>query len=98
MLGALLAGLGPQSRTIRAIKGPQISLQEELLALIYDRLTRLTWMLSEDGRKRINVPSSLYEALTAKDETAEKNVIAFESGDDFDAAFKQKTGGTEENA
>ncbi len=60
-----------------------------LQLLIYDRLTQLVWMNSEDGRHNRNRPLSLYKQLM-KDKGPE--IMSFDSGEDFDAAYAAAVG------
>ena len=75
----LAAGFRNYSRTMMALAGEKISLTEQLLALIVDKLSILAWQNTEDGQHNRNFPPSIFEALTEEKEECE----GFETGDDF---------------
>lgn len=88
---ALARGLGEDSRIMRTLRGVNASTGDMLLAVIADRLGMLVWMLSENGQDGKNRPASILDALTGR--KAEKDLMGYQSGADFDAAWKRLTGG-----
>lgn len=66
---------------MRKLTGEKLSVSETLLASIVDRLSLITWMLSEDGRRGRNRPKSILSELT--NNTESEKPVAFESGYDF---------------
>lgn len=103
-LGSFFVGLGENSRTMRALSGRKLDRTTELLALILDKLSNLVWMLSEDGRKKRNMPESIHKMLTDPDAGKDKDrPVAFATGAELDAelarireaaAAEQQKGGT----
>lgn len=89
MLATLVSGLRADSRTKMKITGAKIPDNITLQVLIYDRLTQLVWMNSEDGRKNRNRPQRLYDLLT-KD--PKPRIMSFDSGEDFDRAYAEAVG------
>ena len=75
-LAALACGLGPDSRTMRALTGRKLTLQEQLLATLTDSVRMVLSALT--GREP---PPSVYMALTAEPDTGGSGSAA-----DFEAA------------
>lgn len=90
LLATLVTGLRADSRTKMALTGTKVSDEIALLAIIYDRLTQWVWMNSEDGKNKVNRPESLYEHLTRE---YDPEIIAFDSGEEFDRAWAEAVGG-----
>ena len=88
---ALARGLGENSRIMRALRGVNASTNDLLLAIVADRLGTLIWMLSEDGKNGENRPASIFDAMAGKKQESE--LMGYQSGADFDAAWKRLTGG-----
>lgn len=91
-LATLAAGLGDDSRIKMYMSGIKISRVETLLAAAVDRLSMLWWTKTEDARNNANRPKSMLSILIGEPEKQESNVEAFESGDEFEAAWKRITG------
>lgn len=91
LLAALVSGLRANSRVKMKMTGAKIPDDITLLAAIYDRLTELAWMQTADGHKNINRPVRLYDRLTKEDE--EPEIMAFDSGSEFDRAYAAAIGG-----
>ena len=89
MLATLVSGLRADSRTKMKITGAKIPDNILIQALIFDRLSQLVWMNSEDGRKNRNRPPRLYDLLT-KD--PKPKIMSFDSGEDFDRAYAEAVG------
>lgn len=83
-------GLSEESRIKRKLSGTKASTEEMLLAIIADRLGTLVWFSSEDGAKRRNRPKSILFELIGEEE--KKEVLAFDSAIDFEAAWSEITG------
>lgn len=80
-----LCGLDSNSRVVKKMCNSKGSLQEILLALIFDRLNWLCWANTKDGHNNINRPTSIAESLMGR-ENSESNVTSFASGEDFEEA------------
>lgn len=83
-LATLSAGLRHDSRSVMALSGERISLQESLLAMMADRLTWLCWAKTVDGRKGRNKPESILELLLGKTEK-DSEVMSFSTSEEFEA-------------
>ena len=77
-------GLRNDSRIKMKTSGQSVPIDTLLLAGISDRLSALVWFKTEDGQKGKNRPAMLVDFLTGK--AKEKDVIAFNSGEDFEVA------------
>ena len=89
-LAALVAGLRADSRTKMKMTGQRFPDNIIILALIFDRLSQLVWMNSEDGRHNRNRPVSLYDKLTS--EPKKEEIMVFDSGEEFDRAYAAAAG------
>jgi len=78
----LACGLPEDARIRRAMSGRTVPTQTLLMAAIVDRLSLLVWAQSEDGRRGINRPNSLVEAMTAPLHT--EDVQGFSSAEAFE--------------
>lgn len=94
-LAVLAFGLPPESRSKMALSDESVSPQIILLSLIADHLGTLVWMQTEDGAKGENRPKSIVEALCCPraEEETKPNIMTYSSGAEFEAAWKQMTGG-----
>ena len=92
VLAELAAGLREDSRIKMSLSGMRGSRTELLLAILADRLGLLVWFQTEDGRRGVNRPRSIAEALLAPDSRPEGDVIAFDSARDFEAEWTRRTG------
>lgn len=79
-LAALCFGLPKESRTIRKIANQKLTLTEQLLAIIADRLGLLIWCNTEDAKHNRNRPVSILSELT-KDK--EDKPLSFNTKEDF---------------
>ena len=86
VLATLSAGLGANSRIKKRLAGVSASQTDMLLATIADRLGIIAWFLSEDGKKGRNRPESILAAIMGGNQS-ESNVEAFDTADDFRAAW-----------
>ena len=82
-LATLSVGLREDSRIKMKLAGLKLNVKETLLAVIADRLTWLCWAKTEDGHKGRNVPPSILELLTGKQEK-DSELMAFDTGKAFD--------------
>ena len=69
--------------------GEKADTEEILLSIIADRLGTLVWFNSEDGAKRRNRPKSILASLAGE---KEEEVQVFDSGEDFEAEWREITG------
>jgi hypothetical protein len=90
-LATLAVGLREDSRIKMRLMGAKASKTDLLLAAMVDRLSMLLWMKSEDGKNGTNRPPSILSVILGT-EQEDKAVEAFESDQDFEAAWTQITG------
>ena len=91
-LAQLAVGLRDDSRIKTKLSGLAVPLNLTLSAMIVDYLALLTWFQTEDGRKNRNRPASVAAAVLGTDKK-ENNIRGFDSGADFEAAYKKLLGG-----
>lgn len=89
-VAALCSGLREDSRIFRRMSGTRLNLEELLLAEAVDRLGLLLWQRTKDGSRGRNRPASIVKILT---KTPEEKPRAFESPEEFAAAWKRATEG-----
>ena len=86
LLGTLASGLGPNSRIGMKLSGRKASIETILLAKIYDLFTAYVYSWSETDKR----PEPLLDTfLDKKDVVTPK--FGYQSGDDFKAAWANKT-------
>lgn len=86
LAATLAAGLAPDSRIMRKLRGEKPMSTTVLLAAAVDNLAVLRWLNSADGAKNINYPQSILADLTGEaKKTASGNIKTFATGADFDA-------------
>lgn len=90
-LVAFVTGLRQDSRTKMAINVMKVPTNTLIMAMVYDKLNQWIWLNSKQGRKGHNPPPSLVEKLMNNEK--QSKVQAYDSGDEFDLAFKRITGG-----
>ena len=90
-LAVLASGLREDSRIKRSLSGISVPRRELLLAAAVDRLSFLVWGMTEDAKRGTNRPKSLVAALMGETEDS-GDVMAFDSPDDFEAAWAAATG------
>lgn len=90
LLATLAAGLREDSRIKMRLSGGKLPRSDMLLAAAVDRLSLLLWVQSEDGAHNRNRPPSILDILLGEEYTG--NVMAFDSGEDFEAAWARITG------
>lgn len=86
-------GLKNDSRIKMKITGQKAPLDTLLLAGISDRLSVLVWFQTEDGQKGKNRPAALVDFLTSGEKQQSKDVVVFNSGEDFTETRKRLIGG-----
>lgn len=86
-------GLKEDSRIKLKLSGQKVPLDTLLLAGISDRLSVLTWFQTEDGQKGKNKPAMLVEFLTSGEKRQSKDVVVFNSGEDFKKSRNRLIGG-----
>src|SRR5690625_3717528 len=86
-------GLRDDSRIKMRLSGQTIALDTLLLAGISDRLSTLIWHQTEDGQKGVNRPTSITSILLGKKEEKDDEIVAYETGKDFEMARKKLLGG-----
>lgn len=92
-VGIFACGLRPDSRIGMRISNSKLTTDQTILALIADNTRVLTWLNSADGAKGVNRPKSLVEALLGEMKPKESGIETFETGQDFDDAWRKLTGG-----
>lgn len=86
-------GLRDDSRIKMKVSGQSIPINTLLLAGISDRLSTLVWFQTEDGQKGKNRPAALIDLLTHKENKPSKDVVVFNSGEDFVSMRSKLIGG-----
>lgn len=86
-------GLRDDSRIKMRLSGQTVPLDRLLLASISDSLKTLVWYQSEDGQKGVNRPTSITNLLLGKKEDKDDDIVAYETGKDFEMARKRLLGG-----
>lgn len=82
----LAAGLRENSRIKMKIADVPCSTETLLLAMAVDRLSLLFWAKTEDGQKNRNRPESIYMHILGINKKTESDIIAYESGAEFEQA------------
>lgn len=90
-LAMLASGLREDSRIKMRLSGGKVPRRDLLLAAAVDRLSLLVWGMSEDAKHGTNRPKSLVAAFMEETEDSGE-VMAFDSAEDFDAAWEKITG------
>lgn len=84
-------GLRNDSRIKMKLSKSTITLEEMLLSAVVDNTNLLAWMQSADGVKGTNRPKSLLSKFIGMEEDNDE-IVAFESGEEFDRAWANLTG------
>lgn len=85
LIATLATGLRSNSRIKMRMEGQNLTQEEGLLALIYDRLNWLRWAKTKDGEKNRNIPASLYEYLSgAKKQEKKEEITVYTSPEEFE--------------
>ena len=88
-------GLRENSRIKMKASGQIVPTDTMLLAGISDKLSMLVWFQTEDGQKGKNRPTMLTGLLTKSEPDNEKDVIVFNSGEEFEKRRKELMAGGE---
>ena len=91
LLATLASGLREDSRIKMRLSGSRVPRRDLLLAAAVDRLSLLVWGMSEDAQRGTNRPKSLVAAFMEETEDS-GDVEAFDSAEDFEAAWAKITG------
>lgn len=78
LLGTLVSGLGPESRTVQKCTGVNGAPDTVLLARIYDAVQTLLWLFSEDGAKNRNRPKPIADMFFSTNKPKEKTGMTIE--------------------
>lgn len=90
-LATLSVGLRDDSRIKRKMSGIDLALNDQLLAVVADRLGHLIWMLGKDSNTE-NHPESILEALLGDGDSKTSQAVSFESPDQYEEAWTRITG------
>lgn len=82
-IAAFSVGLRNNSRIKMKMNDQSVEIDTLLLAGISDKLSNWLWSQTKDGQKGINQPKSLVNLLM-NTKPKEKNISAFNSGEDFE--------------
>lgn len=85
-------GLREDSRIKQAMSGNQASFDTLLSAAMLDRLTTLVWFKTSDGQKGRNRPESIAAKLTGSTKKEEREIMVFDSGEDFEKMRRKLLG------
>nr|DAY23742.1 MAG TPA: protein of unknown function (DUF5361) [Caudoviricetes sp.] len=85
-------GLREDSRIKQAMSGNQASFDTLLSAAMLDRLTTLVWFKTSDGQKGRNRPESIAAKLTGSTKEGEREIMVFDSGEDFEKMRRKLLG------
>lgn len=86
LLATLSVGLRNNSRIKMKLAGAKTDPDLLMLAAAVDRLSLLVWAQTKDGAKGRNRPASIVDQLNRGGSRKEKDVAAFESPEEFEAA------------
>lgn len=86
-LATLASGLRDDSRIKMCLSGCKLPRSEMLLAAAVDRLSLIVWFLSKNSER----PKSILGILMGES-PVEKDVLSFETVDDYESAWKELTG------
>lgn len=92
VLATLAVGLREDSRIKMYMNGTKITRLETLLAAAVDRLSMLWWSKTEDARTNSNRPKSMLSMLLGDQTETDRNVEAFETGEEFESEWERITG------
>src|SRR5690625_3994155 len=86
-------GLRNDSRIKMKISGQSVPIDTLLLAGISDRLNTLVWFQTKDGQKGKNRPPSMVDMLSNKNTESTRDMVTFNSGEEFERMRKGLIGG-----
>ena len=76
-------GLRENSRIKMKLSNQVVPIETLLLAGISDKLSTLVWFQTKDGQKGKNRPTMLTDLLNRKEVENKRDVIIFDSGEEF---------------
>lgn len=88
LLVTLVTGLRADTRTMMAISGQSLTLNEFLMATIIDRLNLLLWTKTKDAEKGRNRPKSIIDSFTKN-----TDISSFKNKEDFERTKEKIIGG-----
>jgi|SRR5699024_527481 len=83
MVAVFSCGLREESRIKMKLGGRKVPTDTLLLAGISDRVNTLIWFQTKDGQKGKNRPASIADMLLNGESEPQKDVVVFNSGEDF---------------
>ena len=86
----LVCGLGRNSRIKQKLAGVNYTAELLIQAAILDQLRFLIWSKTKDAQHNRNKPESILQKIISQKK--EKDVISFETGEDFDRAYNEIIG------
>lgn len=90
LVATLVVGLSDDARIKRKISKSKLTIDQSLLALIYDGINILIWQKSKDGAKGRNKPESIFKKLMGLDKPQKDELMSFKSSDEFDKWYEAK--------
>ena len=90
LVATLVVGLRDDARIKQKISKSKLTVDQSLLALIYDGINILIWQRSKDGAKGRNRPESMYKKLMGLDKKQNDELMVFDTTDDYDRWYAQK--------
>jgi len=97
LLATLVFGLRDDSRVKALASDSPVHMDTVLLAAAVDRLSLLVWAQTEDGQKGRNRPPALVDQLMGTTAENNREHLVFDSGEEFDRAWKAIAHGGEKN-
>lgn len=91
-VAAFSCGLRDDSRIKMKMSGAVITAREMLLAAIVDNTKLIAWLLTKDGSTGNNRPKTILAELL-NSENVDKNIVTFNSGQEFDDEWRRLAGG-----
>ncbi len=88
-LAVLAVGLREDSRIKTKMSGLTVPVGDLMTAAIVDRLTWIAWANSVDGQRGVNKPAQLVSKLLRRDAEKERQTVAYESPEEFEAERKR---------
>lgn len=89
-IGVLIFGLRENSRIKMLISKQKLTLEENLLAIIADKLAFIAWSKTKDAESGENRPKSIYKSLNGIKDDNNSEIEGFSTGEDFINEWKRK--------
>lgn len=86
LVATLAAGLREDSRSRLAMMGQTISLRDQMLAGILDRLSWLAWTKTKDAQRGKGAPEPILAKLLSMNKQSKSRVAGFNTPEDFEKA------------